>query len=131
VPVTYQVSANGLYQAPWGLSFAANVIFRQGFGQPYFFGNTQTTDAIQGQKNVLLSSNVDNNRLPNVTTLDGRVEKSITFGRYKAALDFDVFNLLNSGVTLANQYNASFSTFGQTLEIINPRIARVGLRFMF
>jgi Carboxypeptidase regulatory-like domain/TonB-dependent Receptor Plug Domain len=131
VPVTYQLSANGLYQAPWGLSFAANVIFRQGFGQPYFFGNTQTTDVIQGQKNVLLSSNVDNNRLPNVTTLDGRVEKSITFGRYKAALDFDVFNLLNSGVTLANQYNASFSTFGQTLEIINPRIARVGLRFMF
>ena len=37
VPVTYQLSANGMYQAPWGLTFAANVIFRQGFGQPVLF----------------------------------------------------------------------------------------------
>ena len=80
---------------------------------------------------MLLSSNVDDNKLPNVTTLDVRIEKAIAFGRFKAAVDFDVFNLLNSGVTLANQYNASFSTFGQTLEIINPRIARVGVRFFF
>ena len=37
----------------------------------------------------------------------------------------------DTATVLANQYNASTSTFGQTLEIINPRIARLGLRFTF
>ena len=50
------------------------------------------------------------------------------------AVDFDVFNLLNSGTVLGKQYDARLTGatgFGQTLEIMNPRIARIGARFTF
>jgi hypothetical protein len=134
LPAKYQLSANGMYQGPWGFNFAGNFILRQGFGEPYFTGSVP--DPIAGSKNVLLISNVDDYRLPAVATFDIRVEKVFTFGASskvsRIALDFDVFNLFDAGTTLANQYNAQFSaTLGQTTEIMNPRIARIGLRFMF
>ena len=50
------------------------------------------------------------------------------------ALDFDVFNVLNSGTVLGRQYDARLTGptgFGQVLEIMNPRIARLGVRFVF
>ena len=48
---------------------------------------------------------VDDYRLPSVTSLDGRVEKKFMFGVAKIALDFDVFNVLNSGTVLGQQYD--------------------------
>jgi carboxypeptidase family protein len=130
LPVHYQVTANGLYQGPWGLNFAANLLVRQGFGQPYYMP-VSTGDLGQGQKNVLLASDVNSNRLPTVKAFDTRVSKTFAMGQYKVAIDLDAFNLFNTSTVLANQFNAKTSTFGQPLEIINPRIARIGLRFMF
>jgi hypothetical protein len=78
--------------------------------------------------------NVDDFRLPTVTLLDGRLEKKFIFGGAKVAVDFDVFNLLNAGTVLGKQYDARLTGptgFGQTLEIMNPRIARIGVRFLF
>ena len=83
---------------------------------------------------MLLVSQVDQFRLPAVTSLDGRVEKRFTFGATHVALDFDVFNLLNAGTVLGKQYDARLTGatgFDNTLEIMNPRIARLGLRFTF
>ena len=77
---------------------------------------------------------VDDFRLPSVTSLDGRVEKKFMFGFAKLALDFDVFNVLNSGTVLGQQYDARLTGptgFGSTLEIMNPRIVRLGARFSF
>ncbi len=69
-----------------------------------------------------------------MSSLDARVEKRFTFGATKLAFDFDVFNLLNAGTVLGKQYDARLTGatgFDQTLEIMNPRIARLGLRFTF
>ena len=83
---------------------------------------------------MLLVPRVDDFRLPSVTSLDARAEKNFVFGTAKLALDFDVFNLLNEGTILGKQYDARLTGatgFGSTLEIMNPRIARVGVRFTF
>jgi hypothetical protein len=130
VPLRYQLSANGLYQGPWGINFAGNIFFRQGYAQP-FYTSQQTSDVVQPSKLVLVASNVDNNRLPSLTQFDGRIEKMSTFGRYKVAFDLDVFNLFNSSTVLANQYVVTSTVAGQPQEIINPRIARLGVRFLF
>ena len=56
------------------------------------------------------------------------------FGGAKLALDLDVFNLLNAGTVLGKQYDTRLTGqtgFGQVLEIMNPRIARIGVRFLF
>ena len=47
-------------------------------------------------------------------------------------MDVDFFNILNSATTLGKQYDASATGatgFDQTLEIMNPRIVRVGVRY--
>ena len=52
----------------------------------------------------------------------------------KIAIDFDVFNALNSDTVLGKQYDARMTgvlPFGQVLEIMNPRIARLGVRLVF
>jgi hypothetical protein len=77
---------------------------------------------------------VDDFRLPAVSSLDGRIEKRLHFGKTYVALDFDVFNVLNSGTLLGKQYDAratGATGYDQTLEIMNPRIARLGVRFTF
>ena len=129
----YQIIANGLYEARWGINVSANLVARQGYAEPFFQSNVATGDPL-GRKTVLLVPTVDAFRLPAVTSLDGRVEKKFQFGVAKVAVDFDVFNLLNAGTILGKQYDARLTGptgFGQTLEIMNPRIARIGARLTF
>jgi hypothetical protein len=133
VAPAYQISANGLYQVYWGVSIAASLISRQGYAEPFFQSNVATGDPL-GRKTVLLVPQVDAFRLPAVTSLDGRVEKTFTFGGAKVAIDVDLFNVLNSATVLAKQYDARLigaTGFGQTLEIMSPRVARIGVRFAF
>jgi len=133
VAPAYQFVANGLYEAIWGISIGANLVARQGYAEPFFQSNVPTGDPL-GHKTVLLVTHVDDFRLPAVTSLDGRLEKKFTFGSSKLSLDFDVFNLLNAGTVLGRQYDARLTgatCFGSTLEIMNPRIARIGVRFTF
>jgi len=133
VAPAYQISANGLYQVIWGVNIAASLVSRQGYAEPFFQSNVATGDPL-GRKTVLLVNEVDAFRLPAVTVLDGRVEKQFTFGSAKLAIDFDLFNVLNAGTVLSRQYDVRLigaTGFGSTLEIMNPRVARLGLRFTF
>ena len=129
----YQIVANGLYEAFWGVNVGASLVTRQGFAEPFFQSNVLTGDPL-GRKTVLLVPTVDAFRLPAVTSLDGRLEKRFRFGSAHLALDFDVFNLLNAGTVLGKQYDARLTGatgFNEVLEIMNPRIARLGVRFVF
>ena len=133
VAPAYQFSANGLYEGRWGVNVGANLVTRQGYAQPFFQSSVATGDPL-GRKTVLLVKNVDDFRLPSVTSLDGRVEKAFRFGSSTLAIDFDVFNVLNKGTVLGRQYDVRLTGptgFGQVLEIMNPRIARLGVRFTF
>jgi len=129
-PAKWQIVANGMWQGPWGLNFGANLIGRQGFAQIYYSSNEASADPVEGSKDVIVSPNADN-RLPAVWDLDGRIEKVIKLQRVNLMLDLDAFNILNAGTTLRNQYDVSASTFGNVLEIMNPRIARLGVRITF
>jgi hypothetical protein len=129
----YQISAHGLYQVIWGVSIGASLITRQGYAEPFFQSNVATGDPL-GRKTVLLVNQVDAFRLPAATTLDGRIEKRFTFGSAHLALDFDLFNVFNADTVLSRQYDARLTGatgFGSTLEIMNPRVARLGVRFVF
>jgi len=127
----YQFIANGYYQGPWGVNVGANFLLRQGFSQVYFANDVATNDAVHSKKDVLLVGDPGKYRLPTLKQLDFRVEKDVRFGGRRIALDFDVFNLLNSGTVLGRQYDVQASNFNAILEIMNPRIARFGVRFTF
>jgi hypothetical protein len=133
VAPAYQFIANGLYEGPWGINVGASLVSRQGYVEPFFQSNVATGDPL-GRKTVLIVKKVDEFRLPAVTSLDGRIEKAFKFGSSTLAVDFDVFNLMNNGTVLGRQYDVRLTGptgFGQVLEIMNPRIARLGVRFAF
>jgi hypothetical protein len=130
----YQMIANGMYEARWGINFGGNLVARQGYSQPFYRSQVVTTDALSNRKTVLLNRDLDNNRLPLVTSFDGRVEKAFTFGKTKLAVDFDLFNLFNSDVILGKTYDARLTGalgFDQIREIMQPRILRLGVRLNF
>ena len=131
LPPKYQLTANGLYQGPWGIDFGANLVLRQGYGEPFYRDRVNTGDALVSNKSVLLTNGADEFRLDTVSSLDARIEKMFKFGKSSFAFDFDIFNLFNNATVLGKQYNARVTTYNQVLEIMNPRIARLGVRFFF
>jgi hypothetical protein len=132
LPPKYQFTANGLYEGPWGVNFGANFVLRQGYGEPFYRDRVNTSDDLVATKSVLLTQGADQFRLDTVSTFDARVEKMFRFGRTNFGVDFDVFNLFNNATVLGRQYNArSAPTYNSVLEIMNPRIARLGVRFFF
>jgi len=131
----YQFIANGLYQGPWGVNFGANYVMRQGYGQPWFQSRVAVGDPL-GRKTILLVSDVGKNRLPAVHSLDVRIEKAFALRRTNVYLDLDIFNATNNATVLGKQFDRRFprsspTGFGRTTEIMNPRIARVGVRLTF
>jgi Carboxypeptidase regulatory-like domain/TonB-dependent Receptor Plug Domain len=129
----YQFIANGLYQAKWGINLGANWVLRQGYAEPYFRGRVNTGDPL-GTKSVLLVSDVGEFRLPAVSSLDARIEKAFRIQRSTLALDLDIFNITNASTVLGRQFDARLTGatgFNKTLEIMNPRILRLGARFTF
>jgi hypothetical protein len=131
---SYQLIATGMYQARYGIDLGFNYNLRQGFGQPWFQSRVSTPDDyFTTRKNVLLT-NVDGHRLPTVQTFDIRVGKAMKIQRANINVDLDVFNLFNSGTVLGRQFDRRLTGptgFNQVLEIMNPRIARIGARFNF
>ncbi|HMF95867.1 MAG TPA: TonB-dependent receptor [Vicinamibacterales bacterium] len=133
VAPAYQFVANAAYVARWGIDIAASLVRREGYAEPFYQSDVATGDPL-GHKTVMIVTHADDHRLPAVTTFDLRAGKTFNFGGAKVAADFDVFNLFNSGTILARQYDVRLTGptgFGQTLEVMNPRIARIGVRFYF
>jgi hypothetical protein len=130
----YQFIANGLYQAPLGIDLGFNFVMRQGFSQPWFRSSVTTGDYFSNRKSVLLVTDAGANRLPAVKSLDARVGKVVKIGKVSINIDVDIFNVLNSGTVLGRQYDyrlTGVTGFNQTLEIMNPRIMRIGARIGF
>jgi hypothetical protein len=133
----YQFIATGLYQARWGINLAANMVTRQGFAMQYNRTLVDTNalfpvgDANAPRKTVFLLDEAGDQRLPAVTSLDLRLGKEFAFNRARFNLDLDLFNALNSSTILGRQYDLRVTAANDVLEIMNPRVLRLGLRFGF
>ena len=123
----------GAYQAKWDINLGLNWVMRQGYALPYYRSQaTGSADALNATgKNVLLVDDVGNFRLPTVNSVDFRINKLIRYQKFNFNVDFDIFNLLNSSTFLAKQLDFRLAGFDQAREIMNPRIARIGVRVSF
>ncbi len=127
-----QFIANGLYQAPLGINVAANLLIRQGFGQPYY---EEIQAGAEGFKDVLLSPDVGMHRLPAIRSFDVRIGKEFRVNDMTMNVDLDWFNILNTPTVLKRQYDVGAAEGptgpGNTLEIMNPSLLRLGFRLGF
>jgi hypothetical protein len=127
---SYQIVANGLYEMFWGITISGHFTARPGYAEPFFESGVSTGDPT-GTKSVLLVPTVDTLRLPAVTTIDGRVEKSFRFGKSTLAAGIDMFNIVNAATVLGKQYDLHAAGFDTTQEIMQPRMVRVEVRYTF
>ena len=67
-----------------------------------------------------------------VTLLDLRFAKAVTLARSWGKLEglLDLFNVNNSSAVLSSN-NLTGASFGNVLNTVNPRIARLGVRWTF
>ena len=98
-------------------------------GEPY--GRTVNTTGLTQGAITLTVEPQGTFFYPTVTLVDLRFAKSVRAGqRGKLEGLFDVFNLNNSPAILRTN-NQTGASFGNVLTTVNPRIARLGVRWTF
>jgi len=121
------VKVSGLYTLPlWDIGLSGFYNVRQGYPYP---ASVQTPSRANraGIASVLLDP-MGEVRLPNVYTLDFRVDKAFSFGTARVVPSMDVFNLTNVSAVLARRRNQAASNANLVSAIVSPRVIRFGVR---
>jgi outer membrane receptor protein involved in Fe transport len=128
---TNNVRLSATYQAPAGFHIGARYSYES--GRPY--GRLiNVTGLRQGVREVLAEPRASY-FLPAVNELQVRVDKDFTFSentRLRAYID--IYNLFNADTFTEVRNNSSEAgeeSFGQSLAVVAPRRAMIGLRFEF
>ena len=133
----WSYSLNGLYQVaperPWGFNLAANLTGRQGYPLRYAqrIGRETIVDAAGLGIDVPADADPDAFRYPDVHLLDLRVEKEFSLSDFGLTLGVDVFNALNESYVLQRQGLLKGNKGDHVLEILSPRVFRLGARLSF
>ncbi|HYE88942.1 MAG TPA: TonB-dependent receptor plug domain-containing protein, partial [Vicinamibacterales bacterium] len=128
----WSFNASGLYRiaasAPWTVDVAFDLYGRQGYPIPYFrtVPAAQTGDGID--RKVRVTPRVADFRNDNVINLNARIEKSFRLGGSSLSIGLDVFNLLNASTPLQRQHELHLPVGDHVIEIISPRVLRIGAR---
>jgi hypothetical protein len=126
---TWQMSLNALYQIGAGFEVAGALFGREGYPKGIVLNVPCGAD---GTCRSVPATGLDTQRYDPVWTMDLRLSKTQKIaGNASIKLDLDMFNLFNSGLTLAQSRRSNTSTFGRIDEIISPRIFRLGARLSF
>jgi len=120
----WQLNANAMYQAPYGIELAANVFGRQGYPFPLFRQQTLGADA---GTNVLVTPEIDTFRYDNVWDTDIRVARSFHVRSMSLRLIGDVFNVMNANTVLTRNNNVLSTAFNAIGTNLSPRIFRAGV----
>jgi hypothetical protein len=123
---TYNYKLIGRYVAKWDIGLSGSWKFQS--GQNY--GRTlNTTFPVDGARTYRVEP-IDARRFPNVSIIDVRVDKSFRLGKFgRPTLQFDVFNLINSGVP--TNFRLTTVNFLEVTQLLNPRVMRFGVRYDF
>ncbi|MEZ5283267.1 MAG: TonB-dependent receptor, partial [Vicinamibacterales bacterium] len=124
---TWNYKIIGRYEMPWGIGSSGS--WRVQSGQNY--GRTINVAFPGDGARTVRVEPIDANRYPNISIFDLRLDKSFTLPRQagKVTVEFDGFNLLNSGAITA--FRTTTVNYREVTELLAPRIFRVGFRWDF
>ncbi len=135
---THFVKLQGSYILPWDIHF--NAYFSHRTGRTY---ERRARFRLDQGRETIFTEPAGSRRLPDVTDLDLRLEKTFTFKeKYRLGLMIDIFNVFNSD-TITNwgdrteydwyedlsEYPSSDGH--QVYSLVAPRAIRLGIRFFF
>jgi hypothetical protein len=129
----WSYAVNALYQVaperPWGFNLAANFTGRQGYPQIYFERIFRATipDGPFGI-NVPVTGSLTDERLDDVHMVDLRAEKQFSFNDFDLTVGADLFNALNESYVLQRNGRLVRANSDHVLEIVSPRILRLGVK---
>jgi hypothetical protein len=133
----WSYSLNGLYQIapdhPWGFNLAANLTGRQGYPVRYVARVNRATIADNGGSgiDIPVDASPDTFRYPDIHVVDLRAEKELHFSDVGLTVGVDVFNALNESYVLQRQGVLGRSNSDHVLEVLSPRVFRLGARLSF
>jgi hypothetical protein len=133
----WSYSLNGMYQiAPeraWGFNVAANLTGRQGYPLRYVQRVVRETivDAAGTGVDIPVAADPNAFRYPDIHVVDLRAEKELRFSDFGLTLGVDVFNALNRSYVLQRQGVLGLNNSDHVLEILSPRVYRLGARISF
>jgi len=124
----WQYKALASFELPYGVGFSTSV--RVTKGEPY--GRTVNTTGLTQGAITLTVEPQGTFFYSTVTLLDLRFAKAVNLGKSWGRLEglLDVFNLNNSSAILSTN-NQTGASFNNVLTTVNPRIARLGVRWTF
>jgi len=123
----WQINANAMYQAPYGIEVSGNVFGRQGYPFPLF--RQGTTAALGGDSTlqVLVTPAIDYLRYDNLWNTDLRAARSFKVNAVTFRAILDAFNVFNANTALVRNNNITSPTFNALAQNLSPRIFRIGL----
>ena len=129
----WQFKLSGLYQFPLGINFSGVFYAREGYVKPNnVLVLAPGIDWIEIYGSEEGAGKFGNDRLPAFWVLNFRLEKAFEISEgSRVIIAVDAFNITNSSHALKQELRLTSPNFGQDLRILNPRIFRVGVQFMF
>jgi hypothetical protein len=119
----------GTYEAPYGLRVSS--VLKSQKGEPYGRQLRSPSGALSQGTITIDVQPVGTYFYPTVTLWDARVERAFPFGSRRLSLMVDVFNLLNKATVLNVNTLTGVNFNREIVGILNPRIAKLGLRLSF
>lgn len=123
----------GLYRiAPeqsWGFNVAAAVHGREGYPLRYTQRIFRRTVNAGRPTYIPVTADTGHFEYPDVHILDLRLEKDFAFRDLGLTLGVDVFNAMNSSYVLQRQIVLGRTNSDHVVEVLSPRIFRLGARF--
>lgn len=129
----HQLKITGLVKGPWGINIGG--YFRHFSGQRWTRAITSSFLDVQlNQVSETIKAEKRGSRgYPAVNLLDLKVEKTFKIGKVGLKLFADIFNVLNDNTVLSEYQDSSNPALelGEDLDIVDPRIVRLGAKIEF
>ncbi|MGE3277049.1 MAG: carboxypeptidase regulatory-like domain-containing protein [Vicinamibacterales bacterium] len=120
------VKLGGQYTLPYDINLSGFFNARQGYPFPQSIQTPNRANSA-GQAVVMLDP-LGDVRLPNLQTLDFRVDKTVRVGTLTLRPSMEIFNLGNVNTELARRRNQNASNANNISGIVSPRVIRFGVR---
>jgi hypothetical protein len=121
---------SGMYALPAGINVSGSLNARDGF--PFIRTVLSPTSRGGGLGQVfLLVEPWGTTRFDDMYVLDLKIEKRVTIGRVGIIPSLDVFNAANAATVLNRQHNQTATNANNVLDVLAPRVLRLGARVTF